>query len=79
MIIYLSVARKVFRLSRGGHDGRGRNPAFSGRGDTSSGKKAGFLCRPAYSPETFRSADSVKAIFFNACDFVSHNETFLLK
>ncbi|QTA91743.1 Uncharacterized protein dnm_078170 [Desulfonema magnum] len=44
-------------LSQSGHDRRGRNPAFSGRGGSPSGKKAGFLCSPAHGPETFRSAD----------------------
>ncbi|QTA93868.1 Uncharacterized protein dnm_099760 [Desulfonema magnum] len=36
----LSADRKVFELSRRGHNGQGRNPAFSGREDTSSGKKS---------------------------------------
>ncbi|QTA92861.1 Uncharacterized protein dnm_089540 [Desulfonema magnum] len=55
-----SVDRKVFGLSRDRHGERGRNPAFSGGGSLlSGGKKAGFLCHAAHSPETFRSTETV--------------------
>ncbi|QTA84084.1 Uncharacterized protein dnm_000760 [Desulfonema magnum] len=48
----MSPEGKVFGLSQDGYDGRLRNPAFSGRRDTWSGKKAGFLRCPAHMPET---------------------------
>ncbi|QTA88587.1 hypothetical protein [Desulfonema magnum] len=55
-----TVDRKSFQAPAGRQDGRGRNPAFSGGSDTSSGEKAGFLCCPEHSPETFRSTDTYK-------------------
>ncbi|QTA90221.1 Uncharacterized protein dnm_062830 [Desulfonema magnum] len=36
----------------------GRNPAFLGREVPVREKNPGFLCSPAHSPETFRSADN---------------------